>query len=437
MNIAVIGYGVEGQSCYEYFSSRGHNVTICDKSTEINVPVGAKSQLGDGYLSNLDRFDLIIRSAGINRSVILEQNPNVGPKISTAINQFMQHAPTQNIIGITGTKGKGTTSTLITRIIESSGKKAWLGGNIGNSPLDFIDEVEQDDWVVLELSSFQLSDIQYSPHIAVCLMVVPEHLDWHEDLGDYTHAKSNLFKYQEEDDVAIYYVDNATSSQIAHSSRGRLIPYMASPGAIVKKNGDIEIESQFICNVSELKLLGQHNWQNVCAAITAVCQAGFHDCATISNVIKSFQGLPHRIEYLKSYNEIKIYNDSYATSLGATLAAIRAIPEPVICLIGGYDRGLDLKVFIESIAIEIANKKMKHMVIYGASKKRLSHELQAANIGQFTVSDQKDIGKLLEEAIKLSKPGDGIVLSPGFASFDMFKNFEDRGNKFREAVNNL
>ncbi len=241
MNIAVIGYGVEGQSCYEYFSSRGHNVTICDKSTEIIVPDGAESQLGDNYLSNLDRFDLIIRSAGINRSVILEQNPNVGPKISTAINQFMQHAPTQNIIGITGTKGKGTTSTLITRIIESSGNKAWLGGNIGNSPLDFIDEVEQDDWVVLELSSFQLSDIQYSPHIAVCLMVVPEHLDWHEDLGDYTHAKSNLFKYQEEDDVAIYYVDNATSSQIAHSSRGRLIPYMASPGAIVKKNGDIEI----------------------------------------------------------------------------------------------------------------------------------------------------------------------------------------------------
>lgn len=437
MNIAVIGYGIEGQSCHKYFSSRGDSVTICDKSTEIDLPNGVKSQLGEGYLSDLDRFDLIVRSAGINRQIILNKNPSVASKITTAINEFIANCPTKNIIGVTGTKGKGTTCTLITKMLEASGLTVWLGGNIGNSPLGFIDKIQPDDWVVLELSSFQLSDLRHSPHIAVCLMVVPEHLDWHKDLGDYTRAKSNLFKYQNKNDVAIYYADNATSSQIAHNSRGKLITYMAKPGALVRENGDIEIKSQFICNVSDLRLLGQHNWQNVCAAITAVWQTDLHNITAINSVLKSFTGLPHRIEYLESYNGIKIYNDSYATSLGATLAAIRAVPDPVVCLVGGYDRGLDFTDFVEGVVHEIENSKLKHIIVYGASSQRLSNDLRDAGVNNITISYQNNIDKILREAIELSTLNDSIVLSPGFASFDMFKNFEDRGNKFKQAVRKL
>ena len=182
MNIAIVGYATEGRVSAEYFARRGHSVTICDQSTDVEIPDGLASQLGDGYLHGLDQFDLIVRSAGIHPDVILERNPGVKPKITTAINEFLANSPTRNIIGITGTKGKGTTSTLTHKILESCGRKAWLGGNIGRSPLEFIDEMQPDDWVVLELSSFQLYDVHHSPHIAACLMVVPEHLDWHSDV---------------------------------------------------------------------------------------------------------------------------------------------------------------------------------------------------------------------------------------------------------------
>lgn len=432
MKIAIIGYGIEGQSCHKYFSSRGESVTICDKSTEIDIPVGTDSQLGNNYLSNLDRFDLIIRSAGINRSIILGQNPNIGAKISTVINQFMQHAPTRNIIGVTGTKGKGTTSTLISRIIKASGKNVWLGGNIGNSPLDFIDEVKKDDWVVLELSSFQLSDIQYSPHIAVCLMVVPEHLDWHEDLGDYTHSKSNLFKYQEEDDVAIYYVDNATSSQIAHSSRGRLIPYMASPGAIVKENGDIEIDSQFICNVSDLKLLGKHNWQNVCAAITAVWQAGIHDANTINSVVTSFSGLPHRLEFIRELDGVKYYNDSFGTTPETAIVAIKSFKQPKILILGGSSKGSDYSKLVETVI----TSNVRSVVTIGETGHLIQRLLGLKSYTK-VVSDVKNMEEIVNAAKAHSKSGDIVLLSPASASFGLFKDYKDRGDQFNEAVQSL
>ncbi|MFZ2513543.1 MAG: Mur ligase family protein, partial [Candidatus Saccharimonadales bacterium] len=272
MKIAIVGFATEGVVSAAYFAAQGHSVTVCDQNTAVVVPEAYETQLGDGYLANLDRFDVVVRSAGINPSVLLGVNPNIESKITTAVDEFLRVCPTKNVIGITGTKGKGTTSTLTAKMLEAAEKTVWLGGNIGCSPLEFISEIKPDDWVVLELSSFQLCDVRHSPHIAVCLMVVPEHLNWHADMADYTAAKSRLFLQQNRDDVAIYFAENEISTEIASQGQGQKIPYFQTPGAFVD-NDTITISGAEICTTSELKLLGKHNWQNACAATTAVWQA--------------------------------------------------------------------------------------------------------------------------------------------------------------------
>src|SRR5688500_762128 len=185
MKVAIIGYETEGRLNYEYWLAKGADITICDQDPDKDIPAGVPAQLGPGYLQNLEGFDVVVRTAGINPSIILAANAGLEGKITTAINEFLQVCPTKNVIGVTGTKGKGTTSTLITKLLEASGKQVFLGGNIGVSPFSFLPQLTPDSWVVLELSSFQLYDLKHSPHIGVCLLVVPEHLNWHTDMDDY------------------------------------------------------------------------------------------------------------------------------------------------------------------------------------------------------------------------------------------------------------
>src|SRR6185312_13574192 len=179
MKIAILGYDVEGRASFEYFAAQGdHQLTICDRNPEVEIPAGADSVLGGGYLDDLDRFDLLVRTAGLPPQAILEKNPGVAEKITTQVNEFLKVCPTKNVIGVTGTKGKGTTSTLISHMLEAAGQTVVLGGNIGIPVFALLPKLKADTWVVLELSSFQLIDLKRSPHIGVCLMVVPEHLDW-------------------------------------------------------------------------------------------------------------------------------------------------------------------------------------------------------------------------------------------------------------------
>lgn len=295
MKIAILGYDTEGRASYDYFVSKGDDVTICDQNPKLNIPKAAKAVLGDGYLANLDRFELLVRTAGMQPGKILARNPSVGPKITSHINEFFKVSPTRNIVGITGTKGKGTTSTLIAKMLEADGKPVKLGGNIGIPPLSFLADLTSKTWVILELSSFQLIDLQASPHMAVCLMVAPEHLDWHGDNNEYVTAKTQLFRYQKSDDFAIYYAVNKTSKRIATTGAAKAIPYATPPGAFIDKN-DIRIDDHFICHTDELKLLGKHNLQNVCASITAVWQVT-KNVGAIRQVLTSFRGLPFRLEF--------------------------------------------------------------------------------------------------------------------------------------------
>lgn len=443
MKIAIIGYATEGAASYEYFVRGGHEVTICDRATDIELPPGSAAQLGVNYLAGLDRFDVVVRSAGIPPSVLLAENPDSASKITTAVNEFLRVCPTQNVIGITGTKGKGTTSTLTAKMLEAAGKTVWLGGNIGRSPLEFIDDIKPDDWVVLELSSFQLSDVQHSPHIAVCLMVVPEHLNWHADMADYVAAKSHLFSGQKRDDVAIYYAESDTSRDIAAHGDGTKVPYYAPPGAHIV-DGSIVIADHRICQTNELKLLGRHNWQNACAAVTAVWQAlkpsapSEIDTAktAIRDVLTTFSGLPHRIEFVREVHGIRYYNDSFATGLHATIAALEAIAEPKVLIVGGFERMLPLEHFAEYVAEK--KSAFSNILVIGQSGPRLANVLQDAGVAHFTLdTTSKTMPEIIRAATALAHPGDAVLLSPGFASFDMFKNFEERGDLFRQEVNAL
>lgn len=427
MNIAIVGFATEGTVSYEYFAAQGHNITICDQNAELNVPEGVQTQLGPDYLHNLDQFDLIVRSAGIHPHMLIDANPGIEPKITTAINEFLRVSPTKNIIGVTGTKGKGTTSTLTTRMLEAAGKRVYLGGNIGRSPLEFLSELNENDWVVLELSSFQLIDLQRSPHIAVCLMVVSEHLDWHPDIEEYFHAKSQLFAKQGAQDIAIYYGNNKNSESIVSNSPGLKIPFGKSPGAQVIDD-KITIGNTTICNVGELKLLGKHNWQNVCAAVTAVWQVT-QDINAIHGVLNSFTGLEHRLELVRELDGVKYYDDSFGTTPETATVAIEAFAQPKVVILGGSDKGSQY----DSLASVISKSDISKIVLIGETAPAIQSALEKNGFSNF-VSGGKTMAEIVATAKQHAQPGGVVLLSTGCASFDLFKNYKDRGQQFKDTV---
>lgn len=433
MKVALVGYALEGHAAYQYWSTLGAEITICDQDTTKQLPDGVLSQLGDNYLDNLDRFDIVWRTAGLNRDVILEKNPTVGDKITSTINEFLRVCPTKNVIGITGTKGKGTTSTLTYKMLQADGKDVYIGGNIGISPFDFLPKLKEDSWVVLELSSYQLSDLQFSPKYAVCLVMAPDHLNWHRNMDDYILAKANLFQHQTPSDTAIYYARSDDSRRIAGYGAGLKIPYFADPGAYVQAD-KVVIAGKEICQTSEIKLIGEHNWQNVCAATTVVWQIT-QNVNAIRSVVTTFAGLPHRIEFVRELNDIKYYNDSFASNPEATTAALNALHEPKVVIMGGFDRNLPL----EEIAgtVKSHSDDIRKLILIGASAKRFAGELDKAGFSNYEINESTNMPEVVTHAKSLAQAGDTVLLSPGFASFDMFKNFEDRGEQYKNAVEML
>lgn len=438
MKIAIVGFSLEGQASYEYFASTSeHEITICDQNTELDVPPETTAQLGEDYLNNLDRFDLIIRTAGLHPQKILNENPDTEDKITTHVNEFLKASPTKNILGVTGTKGKGTTSSLLSEMLKADGRDVHLGGNIGVPPLTFIDKLTSESWVVLELSSFQLLDIEEAPHIAVCLMVVPEHLDWHEDLEEYLNAKTQLFKVQKPGDKVIYYAGNDISKQIASSGPADKIPYYSEPGAVVESN-EIKINGQTICAVSEVKLLGEHNLQNICAALTAFWQVS-QNTEAARQAITSFKGLPHRLEFVRELDGVKYYNDTFGTTPETAIVAIKAFKQPIILIAGGSEKGADYNDLVGTIF----DSSVKHVVCIGTTGNKIADLLESRKDEKhvaYTVWENPtspNMNEIIAKAQANATSGDIVLLSPGSASFDMFKNYKDRGEQFIKAVQAL
>lgn len=474
MKIAIVGFDTEGRATYDYFvrpqpnptdptgptdpadphkQPVWHEISIRDQKTDIELPAGADAVLGPDYLRGLGQYDLIIRTAGLHPRKIIEANPDIAAtdiaaKISTHVNEFLKAAPTNNIIGVTGTKGKGTTSTLITKMLEASrftgGAAVRLGGNIGVPPLTFIDELDKDSWVVLELSSFQLIDLKQSPRFAVCLMVAPEHLDWHTDLEEYYTAKEQLFARQVNGDVAVYYHNSEISKRIASAGQSQKIPYYHSPGAEITDDGTtkkIAIEGIDICRTDELKLLGQHNWQNACAAVTAAWYAQAQtatgptvtatepDMAAMRQVLTSFSGLEHRLELVRVQDGVKYYDDSFGTTPETATVAIHAFTQPKIVILGGSDKGANY----DELSQAVANGNVRSALLVGEQAGRIQQALEAVGFSNYQPGGST-MPEIVKNAAAVARPGDIVLLSTGCASFDMFKNYKDRGEQFKRAV---
>ncbi len=427
MRIGIIGYGLEGQAAYEYWRDKG-DITVCDIN-EVSVPAGVNLQSGPGYLADISRFDLIIRSPGVKTETLVIAGGNViKDRITTNTNEFFKVCPTKNIIGVTGTKGKGTTSALIAAMLKAGGKTVHLGGNIGIPAISLLqNNIQPQDWVVLEMSSFQLSDFHYAPHIAVCLMVVAEHLDWHRDIDDYFNAKTNLFRYQTPDDFAIYYARSDNSKRIASTGKGWKIPYYDQPGAIIQ-DGIISIASMPICHVDELGLLGQHNWQNACAATTAVWQA-IHDADAIKTGLLGFKGLEHRLEFVAESQGLRFYDDSFATTPESAVVALESFSEPKVIILGGSDKGTEYN----NLANAVVNHNVRAVVAIGQQGPDIAAALKAAGYDNIHPGGST-MEAIVKTAVEVASLGDVVLLSPACASFDMFANYKERGDQFKQAV---
>jgi UDP-N-acetylmuramoylalanine--D-glutamate ligase len=458
MRIGIVGWGVEGQSAFNYFGPEHEYLIVNEhpphdelpaESDKIKIqylksdkPAGITGNVTDlSYLDDLEQCDRIIYSPTARKN--LEKkfgvNQEFWAKATTERHIFFETVKTKNIIGVTGTKGKGTTSTLIFQMLQAAGKRSYLGGNIGRSVLDFVKDVSPDDWVVLELSNFQLYKFPYSPRIAVCLMITPEHLDWHPNLEDYIEAKANIFTHQKAEDTAIYFDANEYSRQLAYRSAGVKIPFFQTPGARVREDGKIVItESDAeIIHKDEIKLLGEHNLQNVCAAITAVW-FGLKDTEdhvkteAIRQVLTTFTGLEHRLEFVRELEGVMYYDDTFSTNPSTTIVALNSFKQPKVIVLGGIDKGLSF----EEMTSEVVKSNVRHAIVIGTVAEKIARLLRDKGFNSIT-TDLKTMQEIVKKAKEVAQPGDIVLLSPGSSSFDMFENYKVRGEQFKQAVQEL
>lgn len=432
MRIAILGFSDLEQSeslpIYRYFKAQNADITAYYWGTPALPKDVAKVRIDkDQQISGLDSFDLVVRGPAIHPRQI-----KTTAKITSLTDIFVKNCPSKNIVGVTGTKGKGTTSTLITKLLEAQGKKVWLGGNIGKPLLDDLPNIKSDDWVVLEMSAGQLISFSGRIPTGVILMVVPEHLDWHTDFMEYLEAKANLFKNQSTNDVAIYFGGNETSAKIAASSKGKKVPYFQSPGAFVRDDGMIIAgDGKEIIPKNEVKLLGEHNLQNICAALTAVSEAA-RSLDNAKSVLHSFSGLEHRLELVRSLHGTKYYDDSFGTTPETAIVAMQAVKEPKIMIMGGSDKGADFTDMVQ----EVVDGNVKHVVLIGNTAEKIENLLRQNGFTSITMglTQMKDVVK---KAQYLAEPGDAVLLSTGCASFGLFQDYKDRGNQFKNQVQAL
>lgn len=419
--VAILGFGaVEGRAALRHWTALGASVTVLDRQRK-RLPRGVARRFGDGYDQGLDAYDVVVRTPSF-----LPARIHTGGRITSVVKEFVAHCPAP-IVGVTGTKGKGTTATLIARILRTAGRKVWVGGNIGVPPLDFLPRVTAMDLVVLELSSFQLADFDTSPHIGVCLPVAPDHLDVHPDFEDYKAAKRNIFAHQRPGDVAVFHPGDPTCAELASASPGRRVPYCDPAGAHVAA-GAFWFRDRRIVDLAGYRLPGPHNRMNACAAIAATWDL-VGDAAPIGQALRTFSGLPHRLQLVRALAGVRYYDDSLATSPEATVAAIESFAEPKVLILGGHDKGVSFGPL--SRAVRAGN--VRAAILIGDTAPLLGRAL--ADEG-FTACRPAgpSMASIVEAAREAAVPGDVVLLSPGCASFGLFRDYRDRGNQFRASV---
>lgn len=430
MKIAIAGYGVEGQENYAYWSADPANeLTIVDEASGEgkSLPEGASTILGEGALQKLQGFDLVVRTAGLAPYKIATDG-----KVWSATNEFFAKCPAR-IIGVTGSKGKGTTSSLIASILEAAGKKVWLVGNIGVPALSVLAQIHPDDIVVYELSSFQLWDLEKSPQTAVVLFIEQEHLDVHRDMDEYVMAKAQITRWQTENDLLIYSAQNEYAQRIADGSRARTIGYPSADTANINtESGMFYYGETPLCSVDELRIPGEHNQTNAVAAIDAIWHYT-QDPEVIKRGLNAFHGLPHRLAFVASVNDVDYYDDSIATTPSSAIAALRAFPNRnKVIILGGSYKGSDFS----ELGRELTQHDVRAILI-GDEASKIAAACDAAGFSNYEILENATAELFTRRAVELATPGGVVLLSPASASFGLFKNYADRGEQFIAAVKGL
>ncbi len=479
--VAILGLGMEGEALTQFLDGKAKNIALLDQLSEKELQGRAEKErdnvllqilnnkkfehrFGPSYLNNLTDFEIIFRSPGIPYlHDKIQQAKEKRVVISSQIKLFFDLCPCP-IIGVTGTKGKGTTATLISLMLQSNKvettrpntgldtvkRKVYLAGNIGEPAITLIDKLSRDDIIVLELSSFQLQDLEISPHIAIVLNISVDHLDYHKDKIEYRDAKLNIVRHQNKNNFAIINQDFLTAFEFASQTAAQIY-YFSSKDSIDQRayikeckmanvkcqmhQGIYEVvlrmgdKEEVVCRSDEIKLLGKHNLENIAAAAAAAKIAGA-DINSIRSVAKKFSGLPHRLEFVVEINRVKFYNDSFATNPAPTMAAIDSFVLPIHLILGGSSKGADFK----KLAQRIKNSSVESVNLIGVEAQKIAQALKKVNFNRKIHFLSGNIDQIVKTIFGKAKRGEIILLSPACASFDMFKNYKDRGEQFKRAV---
>lgn len=460
--IAILGFAREGHSVLKFLKKdrnfRNAEVWVLDKNKKVKIPAGIKKITGLNYLKNLGDFDIIFRTPGIPYLLPeIQKAKKSGVKISSATNLFFERCP-GTIVGITGTKGKGTTSTILYQILKAGGKKAFLAGNIGKPALDILSNAQinadgnadkrrykkisenlrsnqrKSAYVILELSSFQLQDIQKSPSVAAVLDVFPDHLDVHKNVNEYYEAKANIGRYQRPGDRIFFFGNSALSRKVANHGKGKKIA--------------VDESSFNLFSPEDLQVKGMHNFKNAVMAATIAKSLGISD-KTILKTVRKFRGTEHRLELVRKINkngkEIYFYNDSASTNPQTAAAAIEAFPnENKILIAGGQDKKLDYKPLAKALKSASRRTGTELVVLFGENKNKIAKAISGIKNNELRIVLVNTLSQAVKFAYKFAKrlsiihnSSFIILFSPAATSFDMFENYADRGEKFKKIVKGL
>ena len=447
--VAIIGLGVSNIPLIEYLHKLGSDITLFNNKpiSELDKRVldmiygyKLKFSFGENYLSKLANFDVIFRSPSCRPDLPeIEKAVKSGTILTSEIELVLELCP-GTTIGVTGSDGKTTTTSLIYEILKEQGLKSYLGGNIGVPLFTKLNEMKPTDYIVLELSSFQLMTMNVSPNIAVITNITPNHLDIHKSYQEYIDSKANIFRYQTENDLLVLNYDNEKTKQLVKNATSRVVFFSRKQrlenGIILDNNIIKSCDNglrRHILNTKNVKLKGMHNCENICAAIAATQKIA--SIESQAKAIANFSGVNHRLEFVKEINGVKWYNDSIASSPTRTIAGLNSFDENIVLIAGGYDKHLDYRPLAKPII-----DKVNNLILLGQTAGKISNALENElkntnkNLNIYMV---ETLEEAVSKAKEVSKKGDVVLLSPASASFDMFKNFEERGNKFKQIVNKL
>ena len=437
--IAVLGLGVSNRPLVRLLLEFGCDVTGCDRTEREKLDAevlelekqGCKLRLGDGYLDEL-QADVVFRTPGMHPgNPALELLRSRGAEVTSEMEIFFEVCPC-DILAVTGSDGKTTTTTLISEMLKAEGKTVWLGGNIGTPLLPLVRQMKQTDVAVVELSSFQLMDMQRSPRVAVVTNLSPNHLDVHKDMDEYVEAKKNIFRYQNANGRLVLNADNALTAAMTGNGTSRFFSRQGKADAWVE-NGVIFRDGVAVLKTADIVIPGVHNIENYMAAILAV--EGMVSDETIRYVAKTFGGVEHRIELVREKDGVRFYNDSIASSPSRTIAGLHSFTQKVILIAGGYDKQIPFDVLGPEIC-----KSVKKLYLNGATAAKIRACVENTpdyQPGNPEIIDCGDFATAVHAAAAGAESGDVVLMSPACAAFDQFKNFMVRGDFYKKLVMEL